>query len=89
MKMKQTWYFIQWLVAKCGWPDFFGVMFIVSLFPTIFVSDPRLTEIFQYVTIASLFLVLVTVLYLSIRFLWRGYKEEKSKMFEILNKEEK
>lgn len=87
--MKQAWYFTCWLFAKFGWPEVLGAVFMFSIIPTLFISDPKLKEIFQYISLSTLLLVFCVMLYGSIRYMWRQYKEEQAKMFDVLSKEEK
>lgn len=85
--MKQVWYFSKWIFAKCGWAEVLWFALVFSAVPAMFSSNPVLKEVFQYIlgTVAILFLVIV--LTNSIRFLWRQFKDEQAKMFDVLKKD--
>ena len=86
--MKQAWYFTQWFFSKCGWTELLAFLFVASLIPGVFVSNPDVKEIFQYISTGILLCSLVLLLYGSGRYLWKQYKREQAELFDVLKKEE-
>jgi len=86
--MKRTWRFIKWFFSKCGW--FEALMFTTSFtLAAGFTAGEGTTSriVFWSIALGVNLLAILTFMWWGAKNMWREFKKDDEKVFDILKQE--
>lgn len=85
--MKRTWRFIKWFFSKCGWPEVLLFTGSFCFFSGLSAGEGPTRTMYWTVLLAVVVVSIIATGIGGARTLWKNFKEEDEKVFDILKKD--